>query len=72
VCAARTLLVWLPVALLLCASVIMRAEMPSAATAYRGLWWAAAILLPAYVAVALIDPERGPHDRPLGLWLVPR
>jgi hypothetical protein len=71
-CAARTLLVWLPVALLLCASVVVRAEAPDAATAYRGLWWAAAMLMPTYVAVALIDPERGPHDRLLGLWLVPR
>jgi len=71
-CAARTLLVWLPVALLLCASVVVRAQMPAAVTAYRGLWWAAAMLLPAYVAMALIDPERGPHDRLLGLWLVPR
>jgi hypothetical protein len=71
-CAARTLLVWLPVALLLCASVVVRAEAPDAATAYRGLWWAAAMLVPTYVAVALINPERGPHDRLLGLWLVPR
>ena len=71
-CAARTLVVWMPVALLLCASVVVRAHAPEAATAYRGLWWTAAMLLPAYLAVALIDPERGPHDRLVGLWLVPR
>jgi len=71
-CAARALLVWTPVAVLLCASVIARAGAPDAATAYRGLWWAAAMLLPTCLAVALIDPERGPHDRLLGTWLVPR
>jgi hypothetical protein len=71
-CAARALLVWLPVALLLCASVMVRAHAPEAITAYRSLWWAAIVLLPGYLVAALIDPERGPHDRLLGTWLVPR
>jgi hypothetical protein len=70
--AARTLLVWLPIGVLLCTSVVVRAAAPEAAIVYRGLWWAAAILVPTYVVVALIDPERGPHDRLVGTWHVPR
>jgi serine/threonine protein kinase len=70
-CAARALLVWLPVALILSAAVVIRAESPLS-EAYLPLLVIAAILLPVYFALALIDPERGPHDRLLGTWLVPR
>jgi hypothetical protein len=70
--ALRALVVWLPTGLLLGASVVARASVPEATALYRGLWWTAAILLPTFLAVALIDPERGPHDRLLRTWLVPR
>jgi hypothetical protein len=70
-CAVRPVLAWGPLAVVLCASVIVRTEWPGSGLG-TALWWAALGLPPAYVAAALLDPERGPHDRLLGTWLVPR
>jgi hypothetical protein len=66
-CALRSLLTWAPVGLILCAAVVVRTAGLDAV-----LWWAALGLFPLYVAAALLDPERGPHDRLLRTWLVPR
>jgi hypothetical protein len=70
-CLLRSLVTWGPVALLLCASVVVRTEWPGSGLG-TALWWVALGLLPTFVAAALLDPERGPHDRVLGTWLVPR
>lgn len=38
----------------------------------HGLWWAGLALWLVYIALALRQPKRGPHDRIVGTWLVPR
>jgi hypothetical protein len=35
-------------------------------------WWTTLVLLPLYVALALIFPKRAPHDWLAGTYLVPR
>jgi eukaryotic-like serine/threonine-protein kinase len=71
-CAARALIVWLPIALLLVASVWVQAHRPDLVTLHATLWWGAVLLLIAYPFLALINPEQGLHDRWLGTRLVPR
>jgi hypothetical protein len=78
-CAWRAFLVWLPVAGLLIASAWLEAYYwwveprpywvlwPSWL-----MWWAALLLLPAYLVAAAWNPTRGPHDRLAGTYLVPR
>jgi hypothetical protein len=81
-CAWRTLLVWLPIGLLLTASLLIdlwRAahagefDRPTIWSAWvsQACWWLALALLPVYAAVAVLRPNRGPHDRLAGTWPVP-
>ncbi|MGL4552704.1 MAG: RDD family protein, partial [Gemmataceae bacterium] len=81
-CAWRTLLVWLPVALLLASSLLIDAwraangghfDRPPIGSAWASqlCWWSALALLPAYAAIAVLRPNRGPHDRLAGTYPVP-
>lgn len=70
-CGLRTALVWLPVALLLAASVWLQVHRFNRPVLSVGLWLAALMLLPVYVVIALRAPARPPHDRILGTHLVP-
>jgi hypothetical protein len=84
-CAWRTLLVWLPVALLLLASVWL--DVWRVASSRGGwtddevrlvgwlawhLWWGALALVGFYVFAAIVWPNRGLHDRLSGVYPVPR
>jgi hypothetical protein len=69
---ARALMVWMPVALLLAASVWVQAHAPGLIGLYSLLWWLAVGVLLAYVFVAVSFPERPPQDRWLGTRIVPR
>jgi hypothetical protein len=81
-CAWRVLMVWAPVALLLLVSFFFDVyrvavgatgeEVPWATRLTWLAWWEAALLVAAYVWMALRWPGRGPHDRLAGTWLVPR
>jgi len=77
-CGVRSLLVWLPFFVLLMFSVVMQ-------DLHRGLdwnskhgwlywilWWLAVIYLAACGLWALIQPQRGPHDRIAGVYLLPK
>jgi hypothetical protein len=83
-CAWRALLVWAPVTALLALSTGLEVwhwanwtlDDP---TRYQWvywlavlLWWAALILLGAFLVMALWSPSRSLHDRLAGTWLVPR
>jgi hypothetical protein len=70
-CAVRTALVWLPVTVLLAASVWFQVYRFDRPVLYVSLWLAAVVLLPVYVVIALRDPDRAPHDRIAGTFLVP-
>lgn len=41
-------------------------------TVSHGCWWMGAALWLVWVALAVVHPQRGPHDRIIGTWLVPR
>jgi uncharacterized RDD family membrane protein YckC len=83
-CAWRAVLVWAPVFALLMGSVLLDASYWSsweAADPAANAWvpwaswlacWAGLLLLPAYAALAVWSPERAPHDRLAGTYLVPR
>ena len=83
-CVWRTVLVWLPVAALLCLSVWLDGvwlghwhenDLAGSESAYRLSWicWVLALaLLPLYVGLALRLPQRSWHDRLAGTYLVPR
>jgi hypothetical protein len=71
-CAWRSMLVWVPPFALLIASAWVQWRFPLpdwACWIYYGL---AVALMPVYVALALIFPSCGPHDRLSGLRVVPR
>jgi hypothetical protein len=70
-CAVRAAAVWLPVTLLLFASVWLQVYRPEWAYLYVSLWLLALALLPVYVVVALRYPSRPPQDRIAGTFLVP-
>ena len=70
-CALRVLLVWLPVALLLCGSVWVQSHRPGLVGLHSLLFALASLLLPIYAALALADPDRSPLDRLLHTRLVP-
>jgi hypothetical protein len=65
------LLVWLPVALLLVASVSVQVYAFEQPWAYLVPLLLVLVLLPVYVAVALREPSRPPQDRIAGTYLVP-
>jgi hypothetical protein len=84
-CALRPLVVWLPVVLLLLASLYL--DVWRVASARHGwsadavrvnawvswhLWWGAALLVGAGVFTAVCWPNRGPQDRLTGVYPVPR
>ena len=71
-CAARALVGWVPVTVLLISSVLMRTLWPWNQPLYEILWAIGILTLPIAMLAALIDPERGPADRLAGTWLVPR
>jgi hypothetical protein len=84
-CALRSLAIWVPIALLLLASVLLDlwrvAHAPSGwsdfairATAWLAwaTWWGALLALAGYVGVAMGWPNGGPHDRMAGTYPVPR
>jgi hypothetical protein len=70
-CALRALLVWAPVAGLLCLAGSVARVQPGLPWLYFGLWGTAVALLVAYVPLALWSPSRGLHDRLVGTYLVP-
>jgi uncharacterized RDD family membrane protein YckC len=70
--ALRTLAVWLPIALLLCASAWVQVHYPAMVNLHSMLWFVALLLLPVYLGVALAQPHRPPQDRLFGTVLVPR
>jgi uncharacterized RDD family membrane protein YckC len=71
-CAWRATVVWLPVVGLLVGSILLDRAWPHLAETVRLLWWVALASLPAAVLSALVRPERGPHDRLAGTYLVPQ
>ncbi len=71
-CAMRSLIIWFPVALLLCGAVWIQAKMPGLVVVHSVCWLSALAILPVYFALALTNPDRGIHDRILGTRLVPR
>jgi hypothetical protein len=68
-CAIRALIIWLPIGLLLAASLAAFGAAPGGRAL---LWWNAAALTVSYPFLAVWFPERAPHDRWLRLQLVPR
>ncbi len=72
VCGLRAL-VWFPVAALLIASAWLQVSQPEPERVYAaaGLWLLALVLLVVYVVIALRYPDRPPHDRLTGTYLVP-
>ena len=71
-CAWRTFLVWMPLVVLLVASVWMAGRSPNPPWLYLVPRYSALALLPLYVVLALAFPSRGPHDRLSGVRIVPR
>ena len=78
-CAYRAALVWLPIISLLCIAGCLEVwrlnhdvdgDLP--AWLAWGSWWLAAGLLPLFLWLAQRTPNRGPHDRLAGTFLVPR
>jgi hypothetical protein len=70
-CAARELLVWLPLTLVLLLSLWLQAAAPERVGLRTALWLVGGLMLPVYVMVALRDPARPPQDRIMGTYLVP-
>ena len=71
-CAVRELVVWVPVTILLGATLWIQAAHPEWILARTVPLFLAVFLLPLYVAIALRHPSRPPQDRIMGTRLVPR
>jgi hypothetical protein len=81
-CAARAFLVWSPLFLLLLGSLALevkywndwRTGVPQPWMPWMSwvTWFLVLMLLPAYVALAVLQPTRSLHDRLAGTYLVPR
>jgi len=65
--------VWLPIATLLLTAAWLQVPDPEPERIYAaaGLWLLAVALLAVYVVIALRYPDRPPHDRLTGTYLVP-
>jgi hypothetical protein len=70
-CAFRALLVWAPVAGLLCLAALLTSLQPDRPWLSFALWGVAVFLLLSYVPMVLWSPARGPHDRLAGTYLMP-
>lgn len=70
-CLIRAALVWMPLAGALFGAAVLQAYVPERVYLALGLWLTAVGLLPLYVVLALRFPDRGPHDRLAGTYLVP-
>jgi hypothetical protein len=83
-CAWRAFLFWLPLLVLLMASIALDywfwstgEPRPSGVLAWLPwlstvVWWAALLLLPLYAVLAIRSPMQSLHDRFAGTFLVPR
>jgi hypothetical protein len=70
-CGFRALLVWAPIAGLLCLAAGVARLHPGLPWLYFGIWGAAVALPVVYVGLALWSPTRALHDRLAGTYLVP-
>jgi hypothetical protein len=70
-CAARELLLWLPVGLVLTLAVLVQDRWPDWGFGRAAVSAAAVALLAAYALFAVRFPGRGPHDRIVGTYVVP-
>jgi uncharacterized RDD family membrane protein YckC len=70
--ALRALLIWLPVGLLLCASVWIQFHHPLPVLLHSLFWVAGLLCMPVYFALAMSESDRPLHDRLMGSVLVPR
>lgn len=71
-CGLREILIWLPVTVLLMASLLIQWQFPTLVALRTLLWLAGVALLPVSFLIALRDPTRSPVDRLVGVFLVPR
>jgi hypothetical protein len=70
-CAWRALLVWVPVVVPLAACIWVKVYAPQMRFLHTGLWWLAEAVLLGEVILAVLRPQRAPHDRLAGTALVP-
>jgi hypothetical protein len=71
-CGLRALLVWGPVGALFLLALVVAHFVPAMGWLHLGIWALGALLLPAYVVLALWNPERALHDRLVGTYLMPQ
>jgi hypothetical protein len=70
-CAFRALLVWTPIAALLCLALAVAYEAPDLPEVYFAIWGVGALLLPVFGALAILFPRQSLHDRIAGTYLMP-
>lgn len=70
-CAFRAFLVWTPIVCLQALALTAAWLLPSLPELYFGIWGLGAVLLPLYVVLALLKPQRLLHDRIAGTYPVP-
>jgi hypothetical protein len=70
-CAFRAFLVWTPIVFLQALALIAAWWLPPLPELYFGIWGLGAVLLPLYVVLALLKPQRLLHDRIAGTYPVP-
>ncbi|MFO0809673.1 MAG: protein kinase [Gemmataceae bacterium] len=71
-CLWRALLVWMPIAILFSGLAVVKLLAPERTVATTALFWSTILVLVGYIFLALRQPERGPHDRLAGTYVVPR
>ena len=70
-CAFRAFLVWTPIACLQALALTAAWWLPSLPALYFGIWAVGALLLPLYIILAILKPQRLLHDRVAGTYPVP-
>src|SRR5690606_14259171 len=70
-CAWRALLVWGPVAALLCLANVVAEHAPHLPVVYFAIWGIGVVLFPLYALLAIAFPNRSLHDYLAGTCLVP-